>query len=424
MVKSVLSDIQDEKRRKGKTTNCTTLMGHLIGCLNSHELRGAQDKSSYETVYGVPYHENLLCHIDEMRRCTTLEQRPKIRGYFGGRISRLRRPCHKTGHRNQCYIGGRLPSGRVQKIIQWEPTARRKAIPTNVKWALDESTTGDGDPRAAALLKKKEGRKAGAVEVKFKSDASEKKSADQQTSDSEEVYKFDGVTSENEKENFPTTKEAPFRPSWSEEIPNIKTVLGRGGSLTEAETNAATRKDTGGGVEIKEETKDKTTRPRVGSVTGEALSHVTEGTLVALKMDPRDAKKARGLLEIVYDTSGNRGGEIKVATQHGIITKENKKNEYFVPSDRYAVPKIQDVALTPSLERVRKEIMDGVFDRKSPMPKAYKLVEGVDAVKKGAAAAMARSIPISAGASRQRRSARQNASLKESVATAVKPLLH
>ncbi|KAG7358540.1 hypothetical protein IV203_015129 [Nitzschia inconspicua] len=114
--------------------------------------------------------------------------------------------------------------------------------------------------------------------------------------------------------------------------------------------------------------------------------HVTEGTLVSVKMDPRDAKKARGLLGIVYDTSGNRAGGIKVATQYGIITKKNEKNEYFVPSDRYAVAKIQDVALTPGLERVRKEIMVGKFDRKTPkkvsMPKAYKLVEGVDAVIK------------------------------------------
>ncbi|KAG7358539.1 integrase core domain containing protein [Nitzschia inconspicua] len=78
MVKSVLSDVQDEQRRKGKTTNWTTLMGHLMGCLNSHELRGANDTSAYETVFGVPYHENLLCHIDEMRRCTTLEQRVRI----------------------------------------------------------------------------------------------------------------------------------------------------------------------------------------------------------------------------------------------------------------------------------------------------------------------------------------------------------
>ncbi|KAG7360893.1 integrase core domain containing protein [Nitzschia inconspicua] len=36
MVKSVLQDIQDQQRAKGKTTNWTKLMGHLMGCLNSH----------------------------------------------------------------------------------------------------------------------------------------------------------------------------------------------------------------------------------------------------------------------------------------------------------------------------------------------------------------------------------------------------
>ncbi|KAG7341567.1 hypothetical protein IV203_023520 [Nitzschia inconspicua] len=87
---------------------------------------------------------------------------------------------------------------KCSKHINWVPKAQRKAIPTNVKWALDESTTGDGDPKAAALLKKNEERKAGPVEVKCTSDGSRKKDADQQTSDSEEVSEFDVVTSDNQ----------------------------------------------------------------------------------------------------------------------------------------------------------------------------------------------------------------------------------
>ncbi|KAG7360706.1 hypothetical protein IV203_035805 [Nitzschia inconspicua] len=78
MVKSVLQDIQDQQRAKGKTTNWTKLMGHLMGCLNSHEVRGVNATSAYETVFGVKYHEKLECHIEEMKGCRSLRQRLRL----------------------------------------------------------------------------------------------------------------------------------------------------------------------------------------------------------------------------------------------------------------------------------------------------------------------------------------------------------
>ncbi|KAG7350064.1 hypothetical protein IV203_012661 [Nitzschia inconspicua] len=113
----------------------------------------------------------------------------------------------------------------------------------------------------------------------------------------------------------------------------------------------------------------------------ETLQHVTPGTVVSMKMDPRDVKRARGLLGIVCDRSGNRAGGVQVATEEGIVTADLKKREYFIPSDRYAVQKVQDLALPDKLEVVREEIMNGLFDlgkqkQKVSMKTAYRLVEG------------------------------------------------
>ncbi|KAG7373961.1 hypothetical protein IV203_013056 [Nitzschia inconspicua] len=104
-------------------------------------------------------------------------------------------------------------------------------------------------------------------------------------------------------------------------------------------------------------------------------------------MDPRDVKRARGLLGIVCDRSGNRAGGVQVATKEGIVTADLKKREYFIPSDRYAVQKVQDLALPDKLEVVRQEIMNGLFDlgkqkQKVSMKTAYRLVEGGKAKKK------------------------------------------
>ncbi|KAG7346511.1 hypothetical protein IV203_005585 [Nitzschia inconspicua] len=113
----------------------------------------------------------------------------------------------------------------------------------------------------------------------------------------------------------------------------------------------------------------------------ETLQHVTPGTVVSMKMDPRDVKRARGLLGIVCDRSGNRAGGVQVATEEGKVTADLKKREYFIPSDRYALQKVQDLALPDKLEVVRQEIMNGLFDlgnqkQKVSMKTAYRLVEG------------------------------------------------
>ncbi|KAG7359046.1 hypothetical protein IV203_015635 [Nitzschia inconspicua] len=224
------------------------------------------------------------------------------------------------------------------KEIIWEPGANRKAIAP--EYAYNEATDGDT-----------------------------------QIHESQEDSVVDEVISEATKlaEGGPKTSslvEGGRELRESQEVSIVDEVTGDDQMHcygTEGEPRGTTSNGNGGGTTLEEEIEEKPAGPitdveirnerrrlacikrkrsqiiqadKMVRLRGKTLSHVTEGTIVTVTMDPRDAKKARGLLGIVYDTSGNRAGGIKVATQHGIITKENKKNEYFIPSDRYTVPKI------------------------------------------------------------------------------------
>ncbi|KAG7372159.1 hypothetical protein IV203_018302 [Nitzschia inconspicua] len=63
----------------------------------------------------------------------------------------------------------------------------------------------------------------------------------------------------------------------------------------------------------------------------ETLQHVTPGTVVSMKMDPRDVKRARGLLGIACDRSGNRAGGVQVATGEGIVTADYRRESTSYP---------------------------------------------------------------------------------------------
>ncbi|KAG7341806.1 integrase core domain containing protein [Nitzschia inconspicua] len=89
------------------------------------------------------------------------------------------------------------------------------------------------------------------------------------------------------------------------------------------------------------------------------------GMVVSVKPDPRDVKRARGVLAIVCDVSGSGAGGIKVATGYGPITQGNNQETFYVPADRYTIPKIQDLALDAELEKVRRQVMEGTFEEGS-----------------------------------------------------------
>jgi hypothetical protein len=66
------------------------------------------------------------------------------------------------------------------------------------------------------------------------------------------------------------------------------------------------------------------------------------GAVVSLKVDYHTHSHAHGLLAIVYDTKESTGG-ILVCCEHGVITHDGSRENYWVPYDRYDVKaKVQD----------------------------------------------------------------------------------
>ncbi|KAG7369753.1 hypothetical protein IV203_027499 [Nitzschia inconspicua] len=104
------------------------------------------------------------------------------------------------------------------------------------------------------------------------------------------------------------------------------------------------------------------------------------GMVVSVKPDPRDVKRARGVLAIVCDVSGSGAGGIKVAPGYGRITQGNNQDTFYVPADRYTIPNIQDLALDAELEKVRRQVMEGTFEEGNckglTVQAAHKLGEG------------------------------------------------
>ncbi|KAG7340013.1 integrase core domain containing protein [Nitzschia inconspicua] len=226
MVKSVLFDIIDEQKRRGKTTSWPMLMGHLMGCINSHEFNALVRTLMKEITWSAE--EN-----SERRKC------------------------------------------ELKKIIEQS--------------VIVDTETRSGTKTADSSIGEDGGRQPPKTETDIRNEA---------------------------------RRVACIKRKRNQEIQAEKMVRLR----------------------------------------NETLQHVTPGTVVSMKMDPRDVKRARGLLGIVCDRLGNRAGGVQVATEEGIVTADLKKREYFIPSDRYAVQKVQDLALPDKLEVVREEIMNGLFD--------------------------------------------------------------
>ncbi|KAG7357194.1 hypothetical protein IV203_001882 [Nitzschia inconspicua] len=104
----------------------------------------------------------------------------------------------------------------------------------------------------------------------------------------------------------------------------------------------------------------------------QCLKHVTVGTLVSCKMDPRDFKSVLGLQAIVWDVSDSGAGGV-----HGLVMTENGKSPYWIPNERYSVPRVQYVAMPRGLNKVRRDIQRNIFDvgscAKISIQKAYQL---------------------------------------------------
>jgi hypothetical protein len=92
-------------------------------------------------------------------------------------------------------------------------------------------------------------------------------------------------------------------------------------------------------------------------------SGVSPGAVVSLQVDYRTHYNPEGLVAIVYDVQPRTGG-IKVCCQHGVITHDGGKGDYWVPADKYIL-KAQVGMFLPlpdDLAQVRKTVEDGIFN--------------------------------------------------------------
>jgi len=87
------------------------------------------------------------------------------------------------------------------------------------------------------------------------------------------------------------------------------------------------------------------------------------GAVVSLKVDYCTHSHAQGLLAIVYEMKESTGG-ILVCCQHGVITHDGSRKDYWVPYDKYTVTaRAQDTCpLEDALESVRNLVLEGRYN--------------------------------------------------------------
>jgi len=90
------------------------------------------------------------------------------------------------------------------------------------------------------------------------------------------------------------------------------------------------------------------------------------GAVVTLKVDYRTHSHAPGLLGVVYAFKEESGG-ILVCCEHGIITHDGSKSQYWVPVDKYTVVANKDtyVPISKELQAIRDLVLTGTFDMKN-----------------------------------------------------------
>jgi len=86
------------------------------------------------------------------------------------------------------------------------------------------------------------------------------------------------------------------------------------------------------------------------------------GAVVTLKIDFHTHSHAQGLIAIVYEMKESTGG-ILVCCEHGVITHDGSRNDYWVPYDKYTVnARVQDTCLIEdALQSVRNLVLEGRY---------------------------------------------------------------
>ena len=67
LVKQVLMSLSHECRIQGIETNWTKILGQVMSACNSHSGIRKYSTSSYQAVFGQPYHPELWCTVAELR---------------------------------------------------------------------------------------------------------------------------------------------------------------------------------------------------------------------------------------------------------------------------------------------------------------------------------------------------------------------
>ena len=111
--------------------------------------------------------------------------------------------------------------------------------------------------------------------------------------------------------------------------------------------------------------------------------------MVSLKVDYRTHSHAQGLLAIVYEMKEDTGG-ILVGCEHGVITHDDSRKDYWVPYDKYDVKsRAQDTCpIEEALQSVRNLVLEGKYNstdqRRISYSKYHELEIGsLSPVKKG-----------------------------------------
>ncbi len=87
------------------------------------------------------------------------------------------------------------------------------------------------------------------------------------------------------------------------------------------------------------------------------------GAVVPLKVDYRTHSHAQGLLAIVYEMKESTGG-ILVCCQHGVITHDGSRKDYWVPYDKYTInATAQDTCpIEDALQSARNLVLEGRYN--------------------------------------------------------------
>ena len=101
------------------------------------------------------------------------------------------------------------------------------------------------------------------------------------------------------------------------------------------------------------------------------------GAVLSLKVDYRTHSHASGLVAIVYKS--NETGGALICCEHGVITHNGSKKDFFVPSDKYNIVADRDAPATipPPLAEVRERVKAGEYDYVNAPRISYAKLHGI-----------------------------------------------